>query len=118
MEYPHGVELFTEVTETPRGRRAAVVVYAAMLASLAALGDFLLLPYGARTGLQGKLALVVPGGTVVVGIVALVVVVQVLRGRMDRRLGRLSVLLVLANLAILALYVVLSWDFLRGVIRL
>lgn len=112
------MELFEEITETPRGRRVAVVLYAVLLATLAALGNFLLLPYGMKTGLQGKLAVIVPSATVVVAILAVAIVVQVVRGRLDRSLGRLSVWLVLANLAILALYVVLSWESLRGVIRL
>ncbi|GEM_PF-6873651 len=102
------MSFFTVITTNVRARRAAVVLYALVLFSLALFGH-----YGFSKGGPVDFFWV----TVTLGAVALVVVAQVARGRLDRRLAWVSVWLLVANLAILALYLVVFWPQVRELTR-
>jgi hypothetical protein len=99
--------LFTLVTTNVRAKRAAVVLYAVILFSLIAYGNFVFAaesPYLLWT-------------TAGIGLVAIAIVGQVSRGRLDHRLARISAWLVLSNVLILALYVAVYWRPISEILR-
>lgn len=100
------MSFFTLITTNVRAKRAAVVLYALILFSLAVFGH-----YGFAAEGRGNLLWV----TVVIGVVSLYLVAQISRGRLDRRLSQVSLWLFVANLAILCLYLILFWNHVRQI---
>lgn len=99
--------LFTLVTTNVRAKRAAVVLYAMILFSLVAYGNFVFAadaPYLLWT-------------TAAIGLLAVAIVGQVSRGRLDHRLTRISFWLVVSNVLILGLYITMYWRPISEIFR-
>ncbi|MBI2900441.1 MAG: hypothetical protein HYY17_09655 [Planctomycetes bacterium] len=96
---------FTILTTNVRAKRAGVVLYALILFSLSVVGNTFFPP-----GIRDRLF----WATLTIGFLALYVVAQVSRGRLDGRLTQVSVWLAAANVAILAFYAAVYWRQLHG----
>lgn len=109
--------IFTHVTTNLRAKRAAVVLYAVTLVGLAAFGDFVLAPNAVWIEARSHLLPYLSWATIVIGLVALAIVIQISRGRLDPRLNWVSLWLVLANLALIGFYLVVFWKPIREVLH-